>query len=182
VWKPWKELKAAAEKAAADKAAAEKEAAKAEGNASAKNGQKQPADGADVHKGPLGPFVILVGSMAVVPQSCGYTHGLRLVEGLCLQALALIRELFRRPAEHSTVLRLLRSSDLFWRSLGASVRFPPLGASSGIVRGQTWLCHALAIDILTQEIALAVPVVHIKDMALAPAAATLLSSRGSRTG
>jgi len=183
VWKPWKELKAAAEKAAADKAAAEKEAAKkeaakAEGNASAKNGQKQPADGADLHKGPLGPlgpFVLLVGSMAVVPQSCGYTHGLRLVEGLCLQALALIRELFRRPAEHSTVLRLLRSSDLFWRSLGASVRFPrTLGASSGIVRGQTWLCHALAIDILTQEIALAVPVVHIKDMALAPAAATLL--------
>ena len=176
VWKPWKELKAAAEKVAAEKAAAEKEAAKAAGDELAKSGQQRPADGAEEHKGPLGPIVQLVGSMAVVRQSCGYTRGLRLIEGLCLQALALISELLRHPAEHSTLLRLLRSSDLFWRSLGASVKFPRTldeDASSGI-RGQTWLCHSLAIDILTQEIAHAVPVANIKDMALAPAAADLL--------
>ena len=108
--------------------------------------------------GPLAQLVqLLESAQRATDGSCNYA--MHLMEGVKLQAFAVISEFWRHPASHSAMLQTLRKDDNFWHSLGEVLQLPLSNEnkSASTSHGRVWLCHAIALDILTQEIALVVP-------------------------
>lgn len=94
---------------------------------------------------------------------------------LQLQALMVVADLWGSPVKHAGDLRAFRKDPAFWDFLGAVVRLPDLQSKDAPPTASAalgWLRHALGVQILSRELALA-----SGPAALEPAAARILSER-----
>ena len=171
-WEVWEELKVKLDK---------ETKLKLEVHAATKGITQQ--QGSDA-KGDNGPLLCLQRLLELRSDESGSVPlgAVQQLEALQVQALSIIAELWRRPAEHARALQVLRENASFWTALGAALHLPEktsIDPTLGFVRGQTWIRHALGIGIITRELAMAVPPLTIATPAARLLAQTLSWLAGS---